>query len=163
MAIFRADNNKKAFEAVPSELIKKNEQTGEVMFAYDKFIVGGSADGAITVANGDVILACELPAFAKPLRVTIKASASLGENGVVNVGHSNSAQLNDKDNTVVADHDAYIVGWDPEVNLNATMPVTAVGYLAENTKPTFVVVEFATIPDALAGQTVEVIVEYVAK
>lgn len=161
MATFRAKNNKKAFEDQPSELIKKNEQTGEVMFAYDSFIAGGSAEGALNIQNGDVVLACKLPAFAKPLRVTVKPSATLGSSGDIDVGFSASSEVDHKVTSVTADPDAFLSAWDGTSAGN--MAVTAPGYLKENVAATFVALTFNTAPDALAGQTVEVIVEYVAK
>lgn len=157
MAIFRGDNNKKAYVTQPSELIKKNEKTGEVMFAYDKITVPAG------VAVNDVFLMQEIPAYAKVLRVKVLTKGAA--TGALDVGYSSSADLGDKDNTVVADGDAFIDGGATGAAIfELNMPVNGVtGYLSEREKPVFATITVATLPTGFAGTVLELLIEYVAK
>ena len=155
MATFRGENNAKGV-AQPLELVKKNERSGEVMFAVDRIEVPSGA------ANGDVILMQELPANAKPLRVKVVPSADLGA-GSITVGYSSSEELGDKDATVAADADAFIPASDPDGLAELDMGVAAAGYLAELDKPVFLSVTLATLPANAVGETITVLLEYVAK
>lgn len=156
MAIFKGDNHSKAYDAQPSELIKKNEQTGEVMFSYDKITA------PVGVAANDVFLMQMIPANAKVLRVKVLTKGAA--TGALDVGYSSSAELGDKDNTVVADGDAFIDGGATGAAVfELNMPVTAPGFLVERTKPVFATITVATLPSDLAGKVIELLIEYVAK
>ena len=143
MAIYRATNNKKAYETKPSELIKKNEQSGEVIFSRDTIILGvNGVGGASAVANGDVIYCSKLPAQAKVLRVRVYSSGTAIAASNVTVGYSSSLVAGDKDNTIAAVGNAFIATWDPNAVDFADMGTVNTGYLAELEKPVYVTVTF---------------------
>lgn len=165
MATFRGENNKKAFETQPSELIKKNEATGEVMFAVDRIVLGaGGTNPAGAIANGDIVLLSKLPAFAKVLRVQARSIGTAIGAADIDIGHSSSAELNDPDGTVTAVTNAFIDAWDPDAADFDNMAPGDLGYLKEMPKEVFVTAEFVAAPAGQATtQIIEVIVEYVCK
>lgn len=165
MATFRGVNNKKAYETQPSELIKKNEQTGEVQFAMDKIIFGeGGSNPDAALDNGDLVLLSKLPAHSKVLRVKAFVSGAAIAAADINVGHSGSDALDDKDDTVSAVTNAFIDAFDPDAADSADMTVSDAGFLAEFEKDVFVMAEIVAAPTAQdTDQEITVIVEYVSK
>lgn len=165
MAIYRATNNKKAYETVPAELIKKNEQSGEVMFAYDTIVLGvGGVGGSSAVANGDIVYLSKLPANSKVLRVKAFVESGTIAASDINIGYSSSEALGDKDATVAAVTNAFIDDFDPNAVAEDNMAVTDAGFLVELEKDVFVTAEFVAAPSGQATtQVLGVIVEYVSK
>lgn len=165
MAIYRATNNKKAYGTQPQELIKKNEHSGEVMFAYDTIVLGiGGVGGASAVANGDIVYLSKLPAHSKVLRVKAFVEAGTIAAADINIGYSSSEVVGDKDATVAAVTNAFIDDFDPNAAASDDMAVTDAGFLVELEKDVFITAEFVAAPATqTTAQVIGVIVEYVSK
>lgn len=165
MAIYRATNNKKAYETQPSELIKKNEQSGEVMFAYDTIVLGvGGVGGPAAVANGDIVYLSKLPAHSKVLRVKAFVAGAAIAASDINIGYSSSEVVGDKDATVAAVTNAFIDDFDPNAVAEDNMGVADAGFLVELEKDVFITAEFVAAPATQdVDQIIGVIVEYVSK
>jgi len=155
----RAKNNKLAFETEPQGTIPKNEASGDIFVSYEEI----QLDQIDSLTAGDVILCQELPAEAKVKSVRVINNEDIAD-GEITVGYSSNLELDDREEVVAADADAFLgattlAAATPE----SAMDSDAVGFLFEPKRPVFLTVTFSTLPTVIDSKKLIILVETIGK